>query len=284
MRCSAPAKINLGLALGPLRADGRHELVTVMQAITLCDELELADGEDGDRVRCDGVDGENLAARAIELLRERTGWRGPGQELRIEKRIPVAAGLGGGSSDAAAALAMVARRADVRDAALITELARELGADVPALLAPGRWLARGGGELLQALPAPVGLWALVLPAEQRLSTPEVYGRADEMGVGRSLDELDELSELVLADLAGGADLPAPELLLNDLQGAALSLEPSIAAALEEARGAGSDHAMVAGSGPTVVGLFAGEGARARCSAAAAALQSRVRPALWAQAM
>ena len=85
MRELAPAKVNLNLYLGPLRADGRHELVSVMQSITLCDELELADGE-RDEVLCAGVEGPNLAASALTAFREATGWDGPGQRIEIVKR------------------------------------------------------------------------------------------------------------------------------------------------------------------------------------------------------
>ncbi len=208
MKRSAPAKINLGLAVGPVRPDGRHDLVTVMQAITLCDELELTDGGAEDRVDCPGIEGENLALEALTALRERSGWDGPGQHLRIDKRIPVAAGLAGGSSDAAAALALAAVRAGIADEDLVREVARDLGSDVAGLLSPGRWLAAGAGDELEELPSPVGLWVLVLPADHGLSTADVYARADEIGARRSLAELDELAQRLLDELAGGADLPA----------------------------------------------------------------------------
>jgi len=284
VRRSAPAKINLGLAVGPRREDGRHELLTVMQAITLCDELEISDADGADSVVCPGVEGENLAARALSLFRERSGWDGPGQLLRIDKHIPVAAGLGGGSSDAAASLALIAARAGTEDETLVREVATDLGADVPALLSPGRWLARGAGEKLRALPSPVGLWVLVLPAGHGLSTAAVYDRADSLGIGRASSELDALARKVHDELAGGTDLPPADLMRNDLEAAAISLAPSIARSLERVRAIGADHAMVAGSGPTVVGLFAGVAARQRCAAAARALNDGGNPALWAQAM
>ena len=108
----APAKINLSLHLGPLRRDGRHELLSVMQSITLADRLELEDAE-REEVLCAGVEGPNLAAAAIAAFRAASGWDGPPQRLLIDKRIPVAAGLGGGSADAAAALRMLARRSGI---------------------------------------------------------------------------------------------------------------------------------------------------------------------------
>ena len=237
MKRSAPAKINLGLAVGALRADGRHELVSVMQAVSLCDELELVDGAGADEVVCPGVGGENLAARALALLRERSGWAGPPQRLAISKRIPVAAGLGGGSSDAAAALAMLAARAGVDDRALLHELAAQLGADVPALLEPGRVLARGAGERLTALP-------------------------------RSDAALDAVAADLARNLADGRALPEPALLANDLEPAAISLDPTIGERLARLHCAGADHALVSGSGPTTLGLYAGGDAKTRWEAGA----------------
>ena len=268
MKRSAPAKINLGLAVGALRADGRHELVSVMQAVSLCDELELVDGAGADEVVCPGVGGENLAARALALLRERSGWSGPPQRLAISKRIPVAAGLGGGSSDAAAALAMLAERAGVDDRALLHELAAQLGADVPALLEPGRVLARGAGERLTALPRSEDLYVLVLPAPGGLSTAAVYRRFDELGHPRSDAALDAVAADLARNLADGRALPEPALLANDLEPAAISLDPTIGERLARLHCAGADHALVSGSGPTTLGLYAGGDAKTRWEAGA----------------
>src|SRR4051812_33190534 len=107
LRERAPAKVNLCLFVGPVReSDGRHELVSVMQSVTLADDVTLesaAPGARADEVVCPGVEGPNLAAAALRAFREATGWDGPPVRLTIEKRAPVAAGLGGGSGDAAAA-------------------------------------------------------------------------------------------------------------------------------------------------------------------------------------
>ncbi len=264
-RALAPAKVNLGLFLGPLRAaDGRHELVSVMQSISLADELtlELAPaGTDGDEVRCPAVPGPpgaNLAAAALAAFRAGTGWDAPPLRLSIRKRIPVAAGLGGGSADAAATLRLASRAAGLGDEHLLGELAAALGADVPAQLEPGRWLASGAGEQLQSLPpprAPLGL--LVLPLAAELSTAAVYAEADRLGLARGAELLRERRRELAAALAEGAPLPAAgELLHNDLQRAAVSLCPQSAEVLAEARAAGARPAMVSGSGPTVVGCFA----------------------------
>jgi 4-diphosphocytidyl-2-C-methyl-D-erythritol kinase len=281
----APAKINLGLFVGPARAsDGRHELVSVMQSISLADELTLeaiAPGEsDGgkDEIVCPGVAGdprENLAASALRAYREATSWDAGPLRLSILKRIPVAAGLGGGSADAAATLRLARHVSRVEERMgsseideLLLRLAGELGADVPAQIAPGRWLATGAGERLRALPAPEReLGVLVLPVPVELSTAKVYVRAEEIGIGRTVQELDDLTDELARALAGGAgvpdvtslpkkaDLKGLALLHNDLQEPALSLCPQIAPVLELARGAGADVMFVSGSGPTVVGLF-----------------------------
>jgi 4-diphosphocytidyl-2-C-methyl-D-erythritol kinase len=292
LRALAPAKINLGLFLGPLRADGRHELATVMQSISLADELTLraaaasSGGAQGDEVICPGVSDppeDNLAARALAAFRAATGWDAQPLQLSIVKRVPVAAGLGGGSGDAAAALRLAARASGRDDHELLVGLARDLGADVPAQVRPGRWLAGGAGELLQALPEPrAPLGVLVLPIARALSTAEVYAQADRMGLARERSELEELHRLLARSLADGAPLPPEELLHNDLQRAARALCPEIDLALTEALEAGADAALLSGSGPTVLGLFVGADGAQRASEAARALGERTPAAIAAE--
>ncbi|HWX97615.1 MAG TPA: hypothetical protein VNZ01_12305 [Solirubrobacteraceae bacterium] len=290
-RALAPAKVNLGLFLGPVReGDGRHELVSVMQSISLADEVILEPGAHGavrDELICPGVPGpakENLAALALAAFRARTGWDAAPLRLRITKRIPVAAGLGGGSADAAAALRLAMRASGLGDRGLLWELAGELGADVPAQISPGRWLAAGAGERLQELPPPsASLGLLVLPLATELSTAEVYAEADRLGLAREPGELRRRLLAMQAALAQEEPLPADERLLeNDLQPAALSLCPQISAGLREARLAGAATALVSGSGPTVLGLFAGAGGPGLAERAAAGLRERVPPALAAR--
>lgn len=256
LRELAPAKVNLCLFLGPVRPhDGRHELVTVFQPVTLTDRVWLEPGPLGatsDAVICPGVDGDNLAAAALRAFRARAQWAGPAVRVRIDKRIPLAAGMAGGSADAGAALRLAARAAGVRDDALLTEIATTLGADVPAQVRPGRYLATGAGERLQALPDPRPYGVLVLPSRARLATADVYREADRLGLARDASDLaDRLREVE----ATAADLP-DELVVNDLEPAARSLCPQIDEALALARRVGAQRAMVCGSGPTVVGLFA----------------------------
>jgi 4-diphosphocytidyl-2-C-methyl-D-erythritol kinase len=249
MLLHAPAKLNLCLYLGRPREDGLHELCSLFEPLALADLIEVQPAE-RDEVICPGVEGENLAARALAALRER-GWeRGP-LRVEIEKRVPVAAGLGGGSGDAAAILRLAA--GEVAD---LPELAAELGADVPSQLRPALALVRGAGERIEPLPDPAEHAAVLLPGGGGLSTAAVFAEADRLGLGREPEELDELAER-LRDVAGAGASPLdyPELLVNDLEPAALSLRPDIGEALDDLRGAGAPVAILSGSGPTAVGLF-----------------------------
>ncbi|HEX7298447.1 MAG TPA: hypothetical protein VF257_05535 [Solirubrobacteraceae bacterium] len=268
LREAAPAKVNLCLYLGPVRDDGRHELVTVLQPVSLSDRVELEPanlGTAADEVVCPGVEGENLAALALRRFRERTDWNGAAVRLTIEKRIPIAAGMAGGSADAGATLRLLARGVGVGDDALLHEIATELGADVAAQLRPARYLATGAGERLTPLPAPPAYGVLVVPARSQLSTAEVYREADRQGLVRDATELAaKLREVS----AVAADLP-DDLVVNDLEPAARALCPEIDGALADARRVGAARALVCGSGPTVIGLFsdlpAARGAAARLS-------------------
>jgi 4-diphosphocytidyl-2-C-methyl-D-erythritol kinase len=239
----APGKVNLCLFVGRPRADGLHPLVSIVQPVSLADELIL-ETADRDEVVCPGVEGPNLAARALALFREATGWHEP-VRITITKRVPVAAGMGGGSSDAAATLRLAATAAGVP---LPRELAPRLGSDGPALLEPGRTLVTGAGEQVEPLgeePLAVGPPGLViLPSAHALSTADVYREADRLGVRDDLATAE-------AEVRAGA-----RPFVNDLEPAARSLCPSIDDALAAVRAMGAAHAMVSGSGPTVFGVFA----------------------------
>ena len=239
----APGKVNLCLFVGRPRADGLHPLVSIVQPVSLADELVLEPAE-RDEVVCPGVDGPNLAARALALFRETAGWDAP-VRITITKRVPVAAGMGGGSSDAAATLRLAAAAAGVP---VPRELAPRLGSDVPALLEPGRTLVTGAGEQVEPLAEgplgeePRGL--VILRSAHAISTADVYREADRLGVRDDLAALE-------ADVRAGA-----RPFVNDLEAAARSLCPSIDDALSALRAMGAEHAMVSGSGPTVFGVFA----------------------------
>jgi 4-diphosphocytidyl-2-C-methyl-D-erythritol kinase len=269
----AYAKVNLCLFLGPTRQDGRHELVTVFDSVRLADELVVSDSPTGiDEVVCQGVSGRNLVADALAGLRA-AGWAASPVRVEIWKRIPVAAGMGGGSADAAAMLRCARRLAPV-DADTVARIAAGLGADVPGQLTPGPSLGTGAGELIAPLQTLPGYAVLVLTQPFTLSTPAVYREADRLGLGRGAGELAQLRDTIAAALAAG-ELP-DELCVNDLQPAALSLRPQLADVLEVALQAGADAAIVCGSGPTVIGIYRGGGAGARARAAAAAERLRAR--------
>jgi len=269
----APGKVNLSLLVGAPREDGLHPLVSVVQAVSLADELTLSPGAgDADEVVCPGIDGPNLAGRALALFRAATGWDAPPQRLEIVKRVPVAAGMGGGSADAAAALRLAAHAAGGVAHGLLHELAVELGADVPSQLTPGRVLMTGAGERVDPLPEPEPFALAIVPSPHSLSTPEVYAAFDRLTAARTPDELDRARAAALA-----GEPPPP---VNDLQDAARALCPAIDAAL-------FDGAMVSGSGPTVFATYptpeaAAEAARAIPGAVVArpvdAAFAEVRPA------
>lgn len=259
----APAKLNLCLYLGSRRGDGLHELRSLFCPLQLADRLVVGEAAgEADEVVCPGIEGPNLVATALEALRAR-GWDSPPLRIEVDKRIPVAAGLGGGSADAAAVLRHLAPgRLD------LAEIAMALGADVPSQLEPTLSLVSGAGERAEALPAPAEVGVVLVPADEGLGAPEVYAEADKLGLGRGPGELARIeARLREAAGAGASPLEYAELLVNDLQGAALSLRPEIAEALAALEDAGAAVALVTGSGPTAFGLFPDIAAADRAAAA-----------------
>ncbi len=248
MQIHAPAKLNLCLYLGARREDGLHELCSLFEPLALGDLIEVSETAE-DEVICAGVEGENLATRALTALRE-SGWESPPLRIEIEKRTPVAAGLGGGSADAAAVLRLAAG-----DVAELEQIAAALGADVPSQLTPALALVRGAGERIERLPEPQLHAVVLLPDGGGLSTAEVFAEADRLGLGRSDEELAELAQRLREAAGSGASpLAYPQLLANDLEPAARSLRPEIGAALETLCDAGAPLALLTGSGPTAFGL------------------------------
>jgi 4-diphosphocytidyl-2-C-methyl-D-erythritol kinase len=263
----APAKINLQLAVGPRRADRYHELVTVFQAISLYDEVTVTetDGPGEDRVLVSGegagaVPGgrDNLALMAAAALTRAAGLpRDPDRslEITIRKRIPVAAGLAGGSADAAAALVACN---ELWHAGLsqeqLTEIAAAVGSDVAFALLGGTAVGQGRGEqLTPALASGEYHWVLAV-ADGALSTPEVYAAFDRLSApGRREPVLDHA---LMAALRSGQPTAVGDTLSNDLQPAAISLFPALRKTLVAGRELGALGAMVAGSGPTCVFLAA----------------------------
>jgi 4-diphosphocytidyl-2-C-methyl-D-erythritol kinase len=254
----AYGKVNLALVVGERRPDGLHEVATVLQRIDLADDVDV---EPAEGLTVEGFPEDTLVRTALERLAAVAGvdahWR-----VRIEKRIPVGAGLGGGSADAAAAL--VAANATLTRPlarAPLHELAASVGADVPFFLEPGPKLGEGFGERLTALPLPQDFTVVVaLPrGVRKASTGDVYARFDELGEGGGFDR----RRRALADALWRRDLAA--LPPNDLAEAAgrSSLVDDLAAA-------GAFRADVSGAGPSVYGLFS---ERALAEAAAARLRA-----------
>ena len=250
------AKLNLVLQVGRPRPDGLHPLCSIFASIDLADDVEVEPAAI-DSVDCPGVDGPNLAGAAVVAFRERVPALPP-LRVRIQKRIPVAAGLGGGSADAAAVLRAANRIAGgPLDAGALRELAARLGSDVPSQLDPQHALVQGVGEVVEPFELPP-LVAVLVPRREGLSTAAVYAELDRLGGGRERLEPERLRELTELTLAGALE--------NDLQPAALSLRPELAATLDSLRAAGAIAALVSGSGPTCFGLFRDRAAAAEAAA------------------
>jgi 4-diphosphocytidyl-2-C-methyl-D-erythritol kinase len=269
----APGKVNLCLFVGARRADGRHEVVTLLESVSVADELSIAavDEPGADVVRCPGVEGPNIVSRALERLRA-AGWQGPPLTVEIVKRVPVAAGMGGGSADAAATLRL-AQQLHASEGAQLQELAAELGSDVPSQLRPGVALGTGAGDQVDHL-RPLSPHAFVIvPLPHQLSAAAVYAEADRLGMARASADLERKRAELMSALAQGSRLP-DELVVNDLEAAAVSLCPPVADARRAVRNTGAERAIVAGSGPTVFGLFWGTDGCARAEAATRVLSGR----------
>jgi 4-diphosphocytidyl-2-C-methyl-D-erythritol kinase len=258
----AYAKVNLVLHVGRRREDGMHPVCSLFASLDLADDVQ-GDPIDGgaDRIDCPGVEGPNLAQAALAAFRAWVGQALPPLGLRIEKRIPVAAGLGGGSADAAAVLRLANRVAgDPLDTAELHALAAVLGSDVPSQLEPRHALVQGTGELVEPIDLP-RLAALLVPAREGLSTRAVYAELDRMDGGR-----ERLAPDTLRLLAGAAPRELASALENDLQPAALALRPELADILASIRAAGALGVAVSGSGPTCFGLFDDSAAAERAAA------------------
>lgn len=245
----APAKLNLCLYVGPRRGDGLHEIRSLFEPLELADELRISETEE-DEVICEGIEAPDLTATALAALREH-GWDGPRLRIEVSKRVPVAAGLGGGSADAAAVLRLA--RGEVEG---LRSIAAQIGADVPSQLQPRPCLVAGAGEVIEPVATPAEHGVVLIPQPDGLATAAVYAEADRLGSPRGEAELEAIRRR-LRDAVdeGGSPLAYREHLVNDLQPAAISLKPEIEEALRALEEAGAAHAMVTGSGPTAFGLY-----------------------------
>lgn len=265
MKLIAPAKVNLFLTVGARRGDGLHEIESVMQAVSLFDSVSLSPSDEF-RISVDPAgaapeDESNLAlraARAFSALHERSGVA-----IEIEKRIPVAAGLGGGSADAAATLVGLNMLLEKRvSKKALEKMGAGLGADVPFCVRGGTAAARGAGENLSALPCPTPVWWVIGISGASLSTADVYEEFDRLGAGHVEDPYDVADALARSDVARLAAA-----LRNDLERAALSLAPQIRSGRDALGAAGALGVILAGSGPTWLGLARDEEHAASVAAA-----------------
>jgi 4-diphosphocytidyl-2-C-methyl-D-erythritol kinase len=242
-RIPAPAKLNLALVVGPRRDDGRHEVTTILQRLDLTDRITL---EPAERLSVSGFDGDTLVRAALERLAAAAGVE-PHWRARIEKRIPVASGLGGGSSDAASALVLANRTLwPPLEPAALHELAAELGADVPFFLRSGPALGNGVGDELEPLELPQDFYVLLLlpEGESKRSTADVYAAFDARGGEEGYAERREALLEALRFARRPRDLAA--LPANDLASSPLA---------DRMREHGAFRADVTGAGPVVYGLF-----------------------------
>ncbi|MBD3349784.1 MAG: 4-(cytidine 5'-diphospho)-2-C-methyl-D-erythritol kinase [Candidatus Eisenbacteria bacterium] len=256
LEIEAYAKVNLGLAVLSRRSDGYHEIDTVLHTISLSDRIRLEGPMRSWSLETTGLevpsDEGNLALRAGRKLEELEGC--PPFRIRLEKRIPVAAGLGGGSSDAAAVLRgaeelfglEVGRRR-------LEEIALGLGSDVPFLVRGGAARGRGRGERLSDLPVLEGAWLVLATPRTAVSSAKGYEHA-RIGLTRS----ERLIRLSCSAIREGRAGELPPLLHNDLEAGVVSFCPDVAAARAALSEAGARGVVMSGSGPTVLGLARGE--------------------------
>lgn len=255
-----PAKVNLLLSVGPPRPDGYHDLVNIFHAISLFDEV-TAEPADELTIELTGATTagvpagpDNLAARAARLLAGRLGIA-PAVRLRIDKQIPVAGGMAGGSADAAAALLACSELWNARPGRdELFALAAELGSDVPFALLGGTAVGVGRGEVLTPLPVSGTFHWVIVTADGGLSTPAVYAECDALRARdpqpMTADVVAAAEAAVRAALAAGDVKELGAALGNDLQPAALALRPSLRRTLQAGVEAGAVAGLVSGSGPS----------------------------------
>jgi 4-diphosphocytidyl-2-C-methyl-D-erythritol kinase len=263
VRVRVPAKINLHLRVGDLRPDGYHEVSTVYHAVSLYDEITARPGDtltltmEGEGAGHLPLDESNLAVRAARLLAEHTG-RPAHARLHLRKSIPVAAGLAGGSADAAAALVACDALWNTgfsRDR--LADLAADLGSDVPFLVLGGTALGTGRGERVSPVLAPGHTWYWVLAfADEGMSTPQVYAEIDRRRAGGIADAMAGEPDMLLAALRQRDPEVLAATLVNDLQGPAVALRPELMQTLMAADDVDALAGIVSGSGPTCAFLAA----------------------------
>lgn len=259
------AKINLTLDILGKRPDGYHEVAMVMQSIGLHDTLTLSKISSGIELTLDvpglEADERNLAWRAARLLLDGEGVKG-GVRIALTKRIPIAAGLAGGSADAAAVLRGVNALYELGlTQAELCAYGAKLGSDIPFTIVGGTMLATGRGEVLEALDPVPPFWVVLAKPKISVSTAWAYKRYDEQGAEQHPDNAAIIQAIAKCDRAGIASL-----LCNVLERVTIKQYPVIAAYKEWMMEKGALASMMSGSGPTVFGLFSAEEEARRAAA------------------
>ena len=261
-----PAKVNLQLSVGPRESDGYHQLVTVVQAISIFDDVTVKIGEQGsginltvsgDQIHGVPTDSTNLVVKAIELIADKFELD-IDVNVDVKKSIPVAGGMAGGSADAAAAIVAIDELYGLEmTREEMHSIAAQLGSDVPFLLSGGTAIGQGrGDQLTAALSRGTYHWVLAL-SSVGLSTPAVYGECDRLRQGLDISD-PQISDALMQALLTADPSNVGKLLINDLQPAACSLRPALRLILDVGQEYGALGAIVSGSGPTVAFLVSDE--------------------------
>jgi len=259
----APAKVNLQLSVGPKEADGYHQVVTVFQAVSLMDVIKISESDQfgisikGDYTTGVPLDQSNLIFKAVQLMSEKFDTS-TSLDFEINKSIPVAGGMAGGSADAAASLLGIDQLYGLgltKDE--LAEVAREIGSDVPFMLHGGTAVGRGrGDEITPALSRGTYHWVIAV-SSSGLSTPAVYGECDRLRTGLDI-KAPTLNDELLQSLLSGDSVRVGKSLNNDLQAAACSLRPALRLILDTGQEYGALGGIVSGSGQSVAFLVADE--------------------------
>lgn len=266
---SAPGKTNLFFAVGPLLADGFHEVASIYLALDLREEVTVSPAENwsvsvtgnisAEQIASVPTGEENLVVRSAKHVADLAKAPAQPTSFAIDKHVPVAGGMGGGSADAAASLIAVNALWRTGVESQLSESVA-LGADVPFALAGGIALGLGRGEVLTQIESVPAINLVLVTSDEGLSTPAVYKRLDELRAARGVDPM-EAPEAVVPDeliraLQSGDQKAISSLLKNDLQEAALDLRPDLRKTIEDGLAAGALTGFVSGSGPTIAFLVA----------------------------
>lgn len=264
---SAPGKTNLFFAVGPLLADGFHEVASIYLALDLREEVTVSPAEtwsvsvtgniSAEQIASVPTGEDNLVVRAAKHVAELAQAPAQPTAFAIDKHVPVAGGMGGGSADAAAALLAVNALWRTGVESQLSESVA-LGADVPFALAGGIALGLGRGEVLTQIESVPAINLVLVTSDEGLSTPAVYQRLDELRAARGVDPMEApeaaVPEELIRALQSGDQRAISSLLKNDLQEAALDLRPDLRITIEDGLAAGALNGFVSGSGPTIAFL------------------------------